>query len=173
MTEELARTFWQSINSAHADCMLLDVGIRDAIIAKVNKARTCGILLIEAKASVGHGRWEEFIREKLVFSSETAGIYMRFARANPQPITELPDGIGCLKDALIASGALAAPQGHTSQNRSALTWLDHFTSDAMRLIGRVNGQIEKSGGDIEAWPEEQRNAAKSQLQPIVDVYNRL
>ena len=168
---ELSTTLVIAINDAHALSQGSDQIIRDAIIEKCNRVRACGLLLMEAKASIGHGNFSNWIRDNLTFSCETAQLYMRYARANPQPIAELQDGILCLRDALVASGALSS-SGHESQNRSTLTWLDHFTSVAMKLTGFINGQIEKSGGDVAAWPDEQRQAAKRQLQPIVDLYNR-
>lgn len=171
MTSELSVTLAAEINTAHAACLAADEPIKQAIIDKCNAVRKCGILLQEVKAAVGHGAFGRWIADNLTFSYDTAALYMRFARANVEPIQDLPSGIGCLRDALVASGALS-PGERGLENRSSLTWLDHFTGLGMKLMSLVNGQIEKSGGDIQAWPEEQRLAAKKQLQPFVDLYNR-
>ncbi len=172
MTDELSLSLAQSINAAHLECQNADEPIRNAIILKCNRVRACGILLQEAKAAVGHGNFGNWIAEKLTFSPETAQLYMRYARANPQPIEDLGEGISHLRDALVASGALSS-SGHSSQNRSSLTILDHLTSHAMKLMGLINGIIEKSGDAVEDWPTEQKELARKQLEPIVGIYNRL
>ncbi len=172
MTDELSLSLAQSINEAHVRCQLSDHPIRDAILEKCNHVRACGLLLMEAKESIGHGGFENWVREKLKFSNETARLYMRYARANRQPITDLVEGISHLRDALVASGALSL-SGHSSQNRSSLTILDHLTSHAMKLMGLLNGIIEKSGDAVEDWPSEQKEVTRKQLEPIVNVYNRL
>ncbi len=172
MTDELSLSLAQSINAAHHECQTADEPIRNAILVKCNRVRQCGILLQEAKASIGHGNFGNWIAEKLTFSPETAQLYMRYARANPQPITELADGIAHLRDALVVSGALSC-SGHNSQNRSSLTILDHLTTHAMKLMGLINGIIEKSGGPVEEWSDEQKEVTRKQLEPIVQIYNRL
>ena len=59
-------------------------------------AMEAGRLLIEAKATVAHGRWDDWLKDHVSFSPRTAQLYMRLARAtegNPakaQRVADLP-----------------------------------------------------------------------------------
>jgi hypothetical protein len=169
---ELSTTLAASINTAHAECMACDDDIRTVVLKKINKARECGIFLMEAKAQCGHGKWLKWVADNLRFGEGMALAYMRFATANPQPVEDLDDGIRCLKDAMIASGALSAPSGHGQQQRSAHTWLDRIALAAGAVARLVNEHREKSG-DVATWTAEERAAAKAQLDPLVKVWEAL
>lgn len=162
----------KAINQTHADCLASDTQIEEAVLRKINKARECGLFLIEAKQLAGHSRWATWVREHLTFSIDTAKLYIRFAKANREPVTDLVAGINSLKDAMIACGALAAPNGHGEQNRSTSTFLDRFSDMTQRVYALFNGRLEKEG-DVSTWSEAERRAAKAQLEPLVKVYQQL
>lgn len=114
MQQQLESSLVAQIHQAHAECIACDTDIRAVILAKINKARECGLYLEDAKDKAGHGNWERWVATNLRFSIDTAKLYMRFAKANREPVTDLKDGVNSLKDAMIASGALTAPAGHRS-----------------------------------------------------------
>ena len=165
MTTELSTTLATQINTTHSECCGADGAIRDAVLTKANKARECGLFLIEAKEQCGHGKWEAWARSNLSFSLETAALYVRFSKANPNPITELQQGVDSLKDALITSGALSAPSRATIQQRSPLTFVSRITGEVMELMGMLNAKAEKE--PVDQWPDEDRQAVKAQLEPAV------
>lgn len=175
MNTELATSLTNAINAAHSECVNLDDHIRDLLLAKVNKARQCGLLLMEFKEHCGHGSFaKRFSDERtFAFTLRCAQNYMAFARANPDEITNLADGIGSLYDAMIASGAIAPPLGHASQSRSSLSWIDRFGSAVMRAFGYFNGQIEKLETSVETLPPDDKRALKDRLQPLVDIHAKL
>src|SRR5204862_6948739 len=47
------------------------------------EARKCGLLLLEIKLHVGHGRFMPWVQERCHFSQESANLYMRLAAAYP------------------------------------------------------------------------------------------
>ncbi|GJD51764.1 hypothetical protein OPKNFCMD_4522 [Methylobacterium crusticola] len=62
-----------SINEAHAK-------VQAAARAAVEHATECGRLLNQAKETVLHGKWDEWVREHCTFSARSAQLYMRLAR---------------------------------------------------------------------------------------------
>ena len=172
MTADLSTSLAETINQSHADCMACDEDIRTVVLHKVNKARECGLYLIEAKASAGHGQWARWVAGNLRFGDDTALAYMRFARANPEEIRELKHGVGSLTDAMYARGALAEPHRVGQQQRITSTWLDRWSSGAQTLYGLYNAAREKIG-DVTTWPAAEREAMKAQIEPLVRVYEQL
>lgn len=108
------------INALHDDCCNLDRDVKAVILKKINSARECGLELIDLSKKT-RGKFKGMFKAKgetsftFPFTHKTATIYMKFARKHPETITVLEDGLTCLKDALIASGALPLPAGHGSQ----------------------------------------------------------
>lgn len=170
---ELTTTLATTINQAHADCMSCDQDLQDVVLRKCNKARECGLYLIEAKQAVGHGKWMDWMKENLTFSHDMASGYVRFAKANIAELRNLDEGVKSLYDAMIASGALEAPTGHGQQIATSSTWLDKATNIAQRICEAVNARIEKTGQQVEQWPADERLAFKNYLTPIVSIYERL
>lgn len=174
---ELSTTLAAQINQAHADCVECDDDITEVILRKCNKARECGILLSGYKKDCAHGQWSGlFSGSKLnsaiqfEFTQQTGLGYMRFATANPEPLTTLADGVRSLWDAMIACGAIAKPVGHGEQQRTGLTWLDRCCNSISKVRELTNGQLEKRGGDISVLTDGERGALKTSLKPMVDLY---
>jgi hypothetical protein len=74
--------------------------VRRGMRAAVEGARRAGIALVEMKKRVGHGHWENWLRENFDLSSQTARFYMRVAdnwdRVVAHGLDQLPDL--CLRD---------------------------------------------------------------------------
>lgn len=167
MNIELTTSLASQINRAHIACCEADGPVREALIAKANAARECGLYLIEAKEQVGHGKWMEWANSNLGFSLEIAHRYMRFARAYPQPIESLPEGVGSVKAALIASGALEAPSRDGQQTRHELGFNATLTSLMMGFRRNVLAR------PLEQWAEEEKQTAIQELKPFAEWYEQL
>lgn len=61
------------IHAEHAE-------VESALRSSVQHAINCGELLIEAKKSVRHGEWADWLTDNIKFSDRLAQVYMRFAR---------------------------------------------------------------------------------------------
>ena len=113
---ELART----INRAQAD-------IESALNQAVENAVIAGQALIEAKAAVKHGEWQDWISVNCRISDRTARSYMRLAREIPKLDSEkrLSVAVLPLRDVI---GALATPKPES---------LTLLYDNAMRLIDEM------------------------------------
>lgn len=181
MSSELSTTLAEQINLVHAQCLECDTTLAEVVLLKCNKARECGELLRKYKKDCAHGEWGMLFasdhgrsNEKALFhfTAETARTYVRFAVANPTPLTTLAAGVRSLWDAMIACGALAAPAGHGEQSRTTLTLLDRFDLGVGKVRELFVGTVEKVGA-VDTWPQDQRTALKQRLKPVMEIYEML
>lgn len=146
---ELART----INRAQANVEnLLNEAVENAVIA--------GQALIEAKAQVKHGEWQDWISENCSIADRTARSYMRLARELPKLDYEKRQSVAVLplRDAI---AALANPKPDP----------DPLYCEAMRLIDDVKEWAAKGfpGASLEDLAriagnhEPEKNAAKIRM----------
>ena len=171
-TSELSLSFADTINSLHSECMIMDNQLEYIVLQKINKVRECGVMLTEAKAQVAHGQWIGWIKVNLTMSEDTAQLYMRFAKANAEPVRYLADGIKTVKDAMVACGSLVPASGHGQQTASTKTTLDRWTAQAMSIRELWRGEVEKVG-ELSTWSVEKVDAMKAALQPLHDIYIEL
>jgi len=169
---ELSLTLATTINEMHSECMTVDNQLTMIVLQKINLVRECGIMLIEAKAQSTHGQWLPWIKENLTMSEDTAQLYMRFAKANTEPVRHLADGIKTVKDAMVACGSLVPASGHGQQTASTKTTLDRWTAQAMSLRELYRGEVEKVG-ELSTWSVEKVDAMKAVLEPLHDIYMEL
>jgi len=169
---ELSLTLATTINEMHSECMTVDNQLTMIVLQKINLVRECGVMLIEAKAQATHGQWLPWIKENLTMSEDTAQLYMRFAKANAEPVRHLADGIKTVKDAMVACGSLVPASGHGQQTASTKTTLDRWTAQAMSLRELYRGEVEKVG-DVTTWSEKQIHAMREAIEPIAMIYEAL
>ena len=169
---ELSTTLATTINGIHSECLTIDNQLEMIVLQKINLVRECGIMLIEAKAQATHGQWLPWIKDNLTMSEDTAQLYMRFAKANPEPVRYLADGIKTVKDAMVACGTLSPAVGHGQQTASTKTMLDRWTAQSMSLREIYRGEVEKVG-ELSTWSVEKVDAMKAALQPLHDIYIEL
>ncbi len=169
-------TLIREINAEHRHVILASKKTQEAVLETINAAIRCGLLLMKAKQDVrrhhGYGAWLVWIKDNIDVSAETVRLYIRLAKIKGAPITDLKEGISCLKDVMIECGALAAPNGHGPQNRVVL---DAFFSRSVRFVGqwREAWSRELTTRPLEKWPTVERQQLKDQLEPLVLVYNSL
>ena len=166
---ELSQTLATTINTLHSECLNIDDKLEMIVLQKINKVRECGVMLSEAKAQVAHGQWIGWIKVNLTMSEDTAQLYMRFARANAEPVRYLADGIKTVKDAMVACGSLVPASGHGQQTASTKTTLDKWVAQSMSLRELYRAEVEKVG-ELSTWSVEKVDAMKSALQPLHDIY---
>ena len=169
---DLSLTLATTINEMHSECMTVDNQLTLIVLQKINLVRECGVMLIEAKAQATHGQWLPWIKENLTMSEDTAQLYMRFAKANPEPVRYLADGIKTVKDAMVACGTLSPAVGHGQQTASTKTTLDRWTAQAMSLRELFRGEVEKVG-ELSTWSVEKVDAMKAVLEPLHNIYIEL
>ena len=166
---ELSQTLATTINTLHSECMNIDDKLEMIVLQKINKVRECGVMLTEAKAQVAHGQWIGWIKVNLTMSEDTAQLYMRFSRANAEPVRYLADGIKTVKDAMVACGSLVPASGHGQQTASTKTTLDRWVAQSMSLRELYRSEVEKVG-ELSTWSVEKVDAMKAALQPLHDIY---
>jgi len=166
---ELSLTLATTINTLHSECLNIDDKLEMIVLQKINKVRECGVMLSEAKAQVAHGQWIGWIKVNLTMSEDTAQLYMRFAKANTEPVRYLAEGIKTVKDAMVACGSLVPAVGHGQQVASTKTMLDRWTAQAMSLRELYRGEVEKVG-ELSTWSVEKVDALKAVLEPLHDIY---
>jgi hypothetical protein len=181
MSKELEKSLIEEINKRHTSAVKLTEGLSAHILDTVNELRQCGLLLIEFKEKTKHGEWQSLFAtakgksctdSTFGFDHSTATRYMKLARAHPEEITDLPQGIASVRDAMIAVGALPAPSGHKSQEA-------HLEPNVFQVLMRYTAQLQglvpedHSEDTVRAWAPEEKAQLKSQLEPIVRLYNVL
>lgn len=176
----VARPLIAQINTRHAECLGCDEEFREVLVRKCNLAREVGLHLIELKSKQRHGAWlvlfashrgEVNTDALLHMDASTGQSYMRFAAANPEPITSLDDAVRSLYDAMIACGAIAAPHREGSQQRHILPPIGRLT----KIGGSLTEVIArwKEERPVNTWAAEERRAVALQLEPIVQFYNEV
>lgn len=174
---EAAEASITRINALHGQCCAADADINRLLLGKINHARECGLELIQyGKANKGafkasFGKKAGASSCPFSFEYGTAKIYMRFARAHPAPITLLADGIRCLKDALIASGSLAAPNGHGPQKLHTFDFAGAITKHAFDFKSLWGTQLKRE--PIEKWTDDRKEIVRDELEWFARTYVQL
>lgn len=166
------------INKSHSECYEWADKLKDAALGSINKARETGLYLIELQEQTPHGKWGSLFRCKgdteapIHFNDVTASRWIRLAKALPEPIESLPDGIRHLTDMLKAVHALPESQGHGEQTkhegRSPFQSLTKFTSEIQGCLSQW-----RKDKPIDEWSPELKDQVKSQLEPLVKFYQSL
>jgi hypothetical protein len=181
MSNELAESLAVEINKRHESVLKLTHGLSAHILAAVNELRECGLLLLEYKEKAKHGEWQNLFKTAkgksnsevtFNFDYNTGHRYMKLARAHPQEIKDLPEGISSIRDAMIAAGALPAPSGHKTQQAHEEP---NIFQTLMRYTSQLQGLVPEghSAEAIAAWTPDERAQLKTQLEPIVRLYESI
>ena len=139
----------------------------------VLKAIETGALLCKAKKLVGHGHWEKWFADNIAdqagFSVETAKRYMALSKRSGMTDLKTVEG---LQSAYIACGIIA-------ETKPALKAIGMAEVDIVEqaFLGTTK-RIKSTWGFLteanpQSWPEERRSALKSELTPMVELYNQL
>ncbi|SDR31598.1 Protein of unknown function [Rhizobiales bacterium GAS113] len=129
-----------------ADIRALHAGIRRSAEHAARDTIEAGKLLIEAKAGLAHGEWENWLRQNCDLSARTARRYMTIARSGLEP-------------AIVADLGLTAAATAMTQERLQIARLRRLGRSAWRNlleIGRHFGAVRDTLGDeqFRAWAPE-------------------
>ena len=181
MSDEIQINLAVQIRDAYREANQLADQAKGFASQAVAKAIECGQLLLQQKASLGHGSWLDWIKLNLPeISHDKAQRYMRLAKAASQ-LPENHDGnnahvryledAASVRQAYIAVGILPMPPKPGDEPPDPnkpwvefLRWLDGF---------RLWFQKRMDADPIETWPENSRRVLKNELKWFAELYQRL
>jgi hypothetical protein len=170
MKQELESTLVAKIIETYDESVRLAGMAKEHALQAIQKVIECGQYLIEAKTSVGHGRWYAWYDNHIAnrnhgsdFTIRTATKYMRLAET---PADQLKDAYS-IRQAYIAAGILEQGGGHSNHiNRDpdGTNWisiLSGFTIKVEQLFDRR---------PIHEWQESDRQLFIERARPVVKRY---
>ncbi len=171
-SKELTESLAQKVNETHAACMAMDAVIRKASIQKINIGRECGILLSMAREHKRPTEWTAWIQDNLNFSEGSADQYLYVAKklaAGPMDDSNPQMVMSFAKPLAIATGELAAPQGHGHQ----VVHQPAFVSYVARQMNSFKGEYEKQIGrrPINTWGRTELEQFVVQIEPVAEDIN--
>jgi len=181
MTNEIAlsnQTIISEINTRQALLATLKTGIAESCVATANATREMGVFLIKLKQDTKHGEWlglfatargEANAQSVLLFDSNTAGNYMRFAKANPEPFTDPSLAMGAYKEIYKSAGLIEAGASTTDAKR--ITPVDGWLSDVLDGVGKIGRSLDKH--DLANAPKVQQEILIERIKPIVELFFKI
>ena len=166
---ELESMLVTKIKETYAQSVSLAAAAKDSANAAIEKAVECGQYLIEAKQTVGHGKWVAWISNPnhgWNLTDETARKYMRLA--------EFVNNGGSLTDAtsqrqaFLAAGILTEPtreSGSQNSHGESCRWLS--------LVSRAWAELDTIKTKLDSWPAANKITLKEKLRPYVELYETL
>jgi hypothetical protein len=165
---ELIQSFRQQILERHEAGQKADSDLREVILRKIELTRQCGHVLADAKGTL---KEREFAEATDFLSNDAVKNYLKFARSNPEPVTELAQAIAAIEAALTLTGTLPFPAGHGFQNIHS----PNFFSVATMLIQRLAADWAKfqRASPLSEWRTEQIENFQATLTPILRIFKTL
>ncbi|HWL53855.1 MAG TPA: hypothetical protein VNQ90_15555 [Chthoniobacteraceae bacterium] len=167
------------INACYGEFLKLGKRNASGLIEQINKARETGILLQGAKAKCRHGEWKLRFKtykgkgrtnSTFEFDYSTACNFMRVAKALPEPIIRLPEGIRVLTDIYRGMGALPDPEERAG-SRPRLEYVSRASKRVNELVVIISKWRETK--PLEQWTAQERETIKDQIKPIAELYREL
>src|SRR5262249_40099915 len=167
-TNELVASYRSAIAEKHQAGKRADEKLREAILSKFETTRQCGMLIADARGDL---KDREFTEATDFLDDAAVQAYLKFARLNPEPETDLERAIHLIRLALQPSGALQFPNGHGAQ----VLHQPNFFSDAIGLIQKLLGiyrhYLRRS--PLRRWRSDQLQSLVASLRPLADAYRGL
>jgi hypothetical protein len=167
------------INEAHISCQGWAAKLAESALNSINMARETGLYLSELQEQTSTGKWTELFSGRkagpspqIHFSHDTAQRYIKLAKALPEPIKTLPEGIRHLTDMLRATGAIPESSGHGEQTSHA----ERSPFQALvKFAGEMQGCLScwRKDKPVDEWSDELKSQVKRQLEPLVNFYQSL
>jgi DUF3102 family protein len=131
-----------------------------------------GVLLAEAKDSIGHGKFMQWVEANVRgISHRSCTNFIAFAKAAGGKELQSLDSLKDYHKILIRLGLKEAPEGHGVQV------LHDF--NAFAAVTKTMGAARKTFDEVferrplTEWNADEKEQLKSQLEPVVEVYNKL
>lgn len=184
MSDEVQINLAAQIREAYREANQLAEQSKGYASQAVSKAIECGQLLIQQKASLGHGSWLDWQAEHLPdMKRETVRKYMQIAKVAQGYLPDRDSAEGqipttggnlknaaSLRQAFVAIGLLPAPDSKPEVPDPNKPWV-RFTRflDGFRLW--FNKRMDED--PLDSWPEDSRRVLKNELRWFADLYERL
>jgi hypothetical protein len=126
-----------------------------------------GADLLLVKKQVGHGGWMEWCADNFTKSITTANRYMRLA-AHAKTFKDFETDPTSLREALRALEMLPEPEQREQAQLAAMVLPPIFSR-----LAPVSKWAAESFEEVKEWDSSRRDELKSQLRPIVELFNRL
>ncbi len=169
---ERATALAEKINETHAACMACDKNIVAAMVQKINLGRECGILLSMAREHKRPTEWTAWVQSNLVFSEESSDQYLYVAKKladGPIDASNHQMVFSFAKPLAIATGELAAPQGHGSQVVHQPAFISYVARQMNSFKGEYEKQIKRR--PIETWGRTELEQFVVQIEPVAEDIN--
>lgn len=129
----------------------------------VKAALLCGQALIKSKAILGHGNWMPWLANLGSIDQETARKYMFLAKSTH--VLNFDD-CASVRQAYILAGIIPQPQERQANGAFELTpkWT---LSNLTRFTPRIDHAV------VMGWQEQDKQAVRAQLEPLVRLYEEL
>ncbi len=169
---ELTESLAQKINETHAACMACDKNIVAAMVQKINLGRECGILLSMAKERQRPSEWTAWVQQNLSFSEESSDQYLYVAKKladGPIDASNHQMVFSFAKPLAIATGELAAPQGHGNQVVHQPAFISYVARQMNSFKGEYEKQIKRR--PINSWGRTELEQFVVQIEPVAEDIN--
>jgi hypothetical protein len=168
MSLQVAISYGEQIRQRHEAGQRADSDLRQAMLRKIEITRETGQLIADAKGDLRH---DEFTQATSFLDQRAIKSYLKFARSNPEPISDLERAIISIRAALQPSGALEFPDGHGPQNLHEPNFFSHAIGLIQRLLGIYRHYLRRC--PLKCWRSEQLQSLIASLRPVADVYRDL
>jgi hypothetical protein len=165
---ELIVSFKQRISELHEKGKQADEAVRQALINKIELTRQCGQTIASARADLQE---REFASATDFLSNESIQAYLKLARSNPEPVTDLEDAIRAIHAAMQTSGAIEFPSGHGPQTlhvasffQKASGWIMAFTAGYKKFV---------RGNPVRNWDTDAAEQFIYSLKPILEIHREI
>ena len=162
-TKELAQTYRAEILSRHLTGVEADKVLRQAILTKLEQTRLTGQLISDAAGDLPNGQFEQATD---FLSKPAISAYLKFARSNPEPITDLENALHAIRLALQVSGTLEFG-GHGIQHRHRSNFFSSCESAIQGMSAAWFKFIREN--PLKRWRVETLESLYASLRPIAKI----
>ena len=167
-TTQLMVSYRSTIGEAHEKALAADKRVRESILSKIELTRQCGLQIAAAKGDL---REREFAAVTDFLSSNSIKSYLKFARANAEPITELSQALAAVAAALTLTGALPFPDGHGPQNLHEPNFFSKAVDLIQKLLGLYRHYLQRF--PLKDWRPQHVESLAASLRPVAEAYRDL
>jgi hypothetical protein len=166
---EVVTSYRQTISEKHQRDVEADERLREAILTKIERTRECGQLINHAHGDLPPTQFAEAVS---FLPRESVNAYLKFAKSNPEPISDLENALRAVHTAMRTSGALEFPRGHGIQMShdppSFPAWSAH-----MVMQFKVRFRKYLAARPLKNWTTDEKEQFAFSLKPILKVHKMI
>ena len=178
MTNEIAlsnEAIIGKLNESQGRLETLKTSLQQNCLDSANTIREMGVYLCKLKQDTRHGEWltlfatshgEANAQSVLHFDSNTAGNYMRFAKANPEPFTDAAQAMGAYREIYKSAGLIES--GTSTAEAKRITPADGWLAVLLDSVCKINRVVDKH--NLNNAPQEQKEIFIERARPIVRLF---